>query len=133
MTMMYHTEARQIIEGMRDMAVSDCASLTRRIKELKIDYETDPWEDTAKQIQRLEMRLELRVQEAKALAVAVTQFEGGSGSDIGPGSRVEVVWTSHSDLMGRDGIVQRVTPSGNYEVAFGNEAVILGPKQVKRA
>jgi hypothetical protein len=74
MTMMYDDEARGIIEQMRDTAVSDAANLTRRIAELKQELPFDGWEETAAQIKRLELRLENRVREAKALAVAVTKF-----------------------------------------------------------
>jgi hypothetical protein len=134
MTMMYNDEAREIIEQMRDTAVSDAANLTRRIAELKQELPFDGWEETAAQIQRLEVRLENRVREAKALSVAAAQFaEKQPVEDTKCGTWVTVVKTSHDDLLGRNGLVQRITPSGNYEVVFGNEVAVLGPDQVKRA
>ena len=55
--------------------------------------------------------------------------------NIGPGTDVKVVKTSHSDLLGTIGVVRNITGSGNYEVFFKNnsESVIMGPEQVERA
>lgn len=71
MDMMNADEAREIIEGMRDTAVTDCVNLKNRIVTLKDEYSVDPWEETTKQIQRLEQRLERRVRESEALAIAI--------------------------------------------------------------
>lgn len=67
-------EAKETIEAMRDTAVNDTVTLKRRIEELKTDYAVDPHETTAAQIERLETRLVIRVEQAKALAIALTKF-----------------------------------------------------------
>jgi hypothetical protein len=75
-TMAYMTdlEAKEIIEHLRDRAVSDTVTLKHRIATLKTEMEVDPWEGTAAQITRKEDRLVVRVLEAKALAIAATKF-----------------------------------------------------------
>lgn len=134
MTMMYHDEAKEIIKHMRDTAVNDCVNLQRRITELKAEYEHDAWEETAKQISRLEMRLEKRVRETKALALAAVQFpEDAPVGGIGLDALVRVIQTSHPDLLWKYGTVERITASGNYEVAVGSEIVVLGPAQIEKA
>jgi malic enzyme len=71
---MTSTEAQEIIRDMLNTAVRDTASLERRLKELKEDYVKDPHDLTAAQIERVANRFARRVMEAKALAVAVSQF-----------------------------------------------------------
>lgn len=73
--MMQDTEALEVIKHMRDTAVNDCVNLQRRITELKAEYEHDAWDVSAAQIKRLKERLEKRVRETQALALAATQFE----------------------------------------------------------
>lgn len=67
-------EAQEVIQDMLDTAVKDAANITQRIKDLKADYEKDPWTDTAAQIRNLERRLEKRTREAKALGVVASSF-----------------------------------------------------------
>lgn len=71
---MLDLEAKELIETMRDNKVTEVINLKRRIKDLKIDYVVDPHETTAAQIDRLEERLVIRQDEAKALAIAATKF-----------------------------------------------------------
>ena len=70
MGIMYHDEALEVIEKMRDTAVTDAANLDLRIKELEGQLVFDGWEETAKQIERLKLRLEWKVREAHALTLA---------------------------------------------------------------
>lgn len=74
MAIMPDTEAKEIVTDMMNTAVTDTVNMQRRLKELNLDYEADPWELTAKQIERVQNRLERRVKEAAALAIAVTKF-----------------------------------------------------------
>lgn len=75
MPVMPDSEAHQIIRSMRDTAIEDTVNLKRRIDELKAEFKKDPWEITEAQIKRLETRLEKRVKEATALAIATVQFK----------------------------------------------------------
>jgi len=74
MTAMTDTEAAKVIEEMFETAVEDVRELYRRIEELRKDFQTDPWEDTAAQIKRLEARHAKRAKEAAALAIASMKF-----------------------------------------------------------
>ena len=67
-------EAQEVIQDMLDTAVKEVARTTERLKELKAEYEQDPWELTAKQIKLVEARLEKRTREAKALGVVASSF-----------------------------------------------------------
>lgn len=67
-------EAKELIEAMRDRAVNDFATLQRRIAAYKADYEKYQYEETAAQITRLEDRLVVKGDEAKALAIAASKF-----------------------------------------------------------
>lgn len=69
-------EAKEMLETLQHRAEVDVRSIEVRIEELKRDFEADPWEDTERQIHRLENRLVVRGDEAKALAIAITKFEG---------------------------------------------------------
>jgi Txe/YoeB family toxin of Txe-Axe toxin-antitoxin module len=68
------TEAKEIITDLMNTAVNDTINIKARIEDLKKDYETDVWDITKAQIDRLEVRLARRVKEAAALAIAVTKF-----------------------------------------------------------
>jgi hypothetical protein len=74
MAAMTDAEARNIIEGMLDAAISDVASFKRRIKDLEADYEEDPSEDTAAMITRTKQRLAKRIKEGAALGIASVKF-----------------------------------------------------------
>ncbi len=67
-------EAKETIADLHAAAVNDRVSLILRIDELRSDYEKDPWEDTAAQINRLENRLVVRGLHVEALAIALTKF-----------------------------------------------------------
>ena len=71
---MNNSEAHNIVRVLRDKAVAECESLSKRIAELKEEMKSDPWEGTESQIQRLEARYESRVKDAEALAIAVSKF-----------------------------------------------------------
>lgn len=73
-TAMNDKEAKKLIEQMRNTAASDIVSMQHRIEELAEDYKADPWEGTAQQIVRKELRLKARRREAEALVIAVTKF-----------------------------------------------------------
>lgn len=73
---MTELEAKELLEAMQARAEWDVVNMKQRVKELERDYAADPWEGTAKQIERLGNRLVVRGDEAKALAIAVTKFEG---------------------------------------------------------
>jgi 3-phenylpropionate/cinnamic acid dioxygenase small subunit len=74
MATMPNTEAKTIIWEMFDSAIKDVASFKRRIAELEEDFNADPSPDTAAQIKRTKGRLERRIKEGAALAIAATQF-----------------------------------------------------------
>jgi hypothetical protein len=71
MATMTEKEANAVLTKMLQTAVMDREKLKLRIRELELDYEADPWEDTAAQIPRLEARLAQKIKEADALAIAV--------------------------------------------------------------
>lgn len=71
---MNNSEAKTILESMCDTAINDIVSFKARIKELQEDYNADPQPDTAAQIKRTEARLERRINEGAALALAATKF-----------------------------------------------------------
>jgi len=67
-------EAQEVIKDMLDTAVKDAANISNRIKDLKADYEKDPYITTEAMIRKLETRLEKRTREAKALGVVASSF-----------------------------------------------------------
>lgn len=71
---MTELEAKELLEAMAERAETDVINMRRRIRELELDYAEDPWELTAKQIERVGNRLVVRGDEAKALRMAVTKF-----------------------------------------------------------
>jgi outer membrane murein-binding lipoprotein Lpp len=71
---MTDTEAKTTLWSMFETAVSDVSSFKRRIAELEEDFNADPSPDTAAQIERTKARLEKRVREAAALAIATNRF-----------------------------------------------------------
>lgn len=61
--------ARNIVNGILNDKENEVISLETRIGELRAEYDHDPWEGTAAQLERLKLRLVHRRLEVEALGI----------------------------------------------------------------
>jgi hypothetical protein len=65
--------ARAIVEQLVESRRTDIRSIERRIEDLEVEMEHDPWEGTAAQIKRLKLRVIHYRLEVEALTIVLAE------------------------------------------------------------
>jgi len=65
--------AHAIVEQLVETRTKDIKSIEKRIEDLEVEYEYDPWEGTAAQIKRLKLRVIHYRLEVEALTIVLAE------------------------------------------------------------